>query len=210
MADINLKEIYFKLLINYTDEKTINIFWNEISKKYNSSKRFYHNLNHITELIDLSIEYNSSIYDVEILQLSIFYHDVIYYAIKKDNELKSAVFCKKHLNKINYPKEKIEKCYEYILATKSHKSNNENDLNFLLDFDLAILGSQWADYEKYLNQIRKEYSIFPDIIYNNGRKKVLKHFLKQERIYKTDEFFSNFENVARENLSKELKQLINK
>jgi len=203
----NLKKIYFNLLNKYTDKEILNVFWKEITKKYNSSKRFYHNLNHINDLIDLSIVYKSGIYDLEVMQLSIFYHDVIYNAIKKDNELKSAIFCKKHLEKISFPKEKIEKCYNYILATKNHESNNENDLNYLLDFDLSILASQSTDYYNYIKQIRKEYSIFLDIIYYAGRKKVLQHFLKQKKIYKTEEFFSNFENIARENLNKELKNL---
>ena len=207
MNNINLKEIYSNILKNYTDKEMLNMFWNEIVKKYSLSNRFYHNLNHINELIGLSINYKSVINDLEVLQLSIFYHDVIYNAIKKDNELKSAVFCKKYLEKINFPKEKINKCYNYILATKNHQSNKDNDLNYFLDFDLSILASKSADYNNYIKQIRKEYSIFPDIIYYAGRKKVLQHFLKQKRIYKTDEFFSNFENIARDNLNRELRNL---
>jgi len=203
----NLKQIYNNLLNSYTDEKTINIFWNEIAEKYSSSKRYYHNLNHINELVSLLNIYKSSICDLEIVQLAIFYHDVIYNAIKKDNEFKSAIFCKKHLEKTSLPKEKLEKCYNYILATKNHETNNENDLNYLLDFDLSILSSQDIDYEIYLKQIRKEYSFFPDIIYNAGRKKVLQYFLKQKKIYKTDEFYVKFEKKARENLNNELIKL---
>ena len=203
----NLKKKYIHLLSNYTDKKTITIFWNEIAQKYSFSKRFYHNLNHINELISLSISYKSDIYDLEVVQLAIFYHDIIYNAIKKDNELKSAIYCKKQLEKTSFPKEKIEKCYKYILSTKNHESDNEKDLNYLLDFDLSILSSQSVDYDTYLKQIRKEYSVFPDIIYKAGRKKVLKYFLKQKKIYKTDDFFNNFEKIARANLNKELLKL---
>jgi len=171
----NLKKIYINLLRNYADKKTITIFWEKIVKKYSSSNRFYHNLNHINELINLSISYKSNIYDLEVVQLAIFYHDVIYNAIKKNNEIKSAIYCKKQLETTSFPKEKIEKCYKFILSTKKHESENENDLNYLLDFDLSILSSINADYKVYIEQIRKEYSIFPDFIYNAGRKKSRLH-----------------------------------
>ncbi|MBN1250820.1 MAG: hypothetical protein JXR51_02095 [Bacteroidales bacterium] len=207
MININIKDIYFELLNNYANNKTLEVYWYEIANKYNSKKRFYHNLNHIKEMIVLSNIYKSDIYDLSSLQLSIFYHDIIYNSEKKDNELKSAFFAKNHLEKINFPIEKIEKCFNFILATKSHESANENDLKFLLDFDLAKLGAEWTDYELYYKQIRKEYYIFPNIIYNDGRRKVLKHFLKQERIFKTDIFFINFETKAKNNIEKELRIL---
>ncbi|HXL55890.1 MAG TPA: hypothetical protein VN958_06525 [Chitinophagaceae bacterium] len=44
-------------------------------------------------------------------------------------------------------------------------------------------------------------------MYNEGRKKVLMHFLEMNRIFKTDEFYNQFEKQARENLKRELKEL---
>jgi predicted metal-dependent HD superfamily phosphohydrolase len=52
--------------------------------------------------------------------------------------------------------------------------------------------------------VRKEYLIYPDLIYNPGRKKVLHHFLAMDRIFKTDFFYNKFEQQARQNLRKEI------
>ena len=80
----------------------------------------------------------------------------------------------------------------------------DTDTNLFTDADLAILGTDWNSYKKYYQQIRKEYSIYPDMIYNPGRKKVLHHFLHMERIYKTVWFYNRYEQQAIINLEKEL------
>ena len=58
-------------------------------------------------------------------------------------------------------------------------------------------------YSKYYQNVRKEYSIYPEILYKLGRKKVLKHFLAMEKIFKTDYFYQKFEKNARMNLQRE-------
>ena len=62
-------------------------------------------------------------------------------------------------------------------------------------------------YDTYCQQVRKEYSIYPDFLYKPGRKKVLEHFLNMERIFKTTYFFDLYEAQARENLRRELSSL---
>ncbi|MNJ03033.1 hypothetical protein D3C73_1632060 [compost metagenome] len=55
--------------------------------------------------------------------------------------------------------------------------------------------------------MRQEYAIYPDLVYNPGRKNVLLHFLAMDRIFKTDYFFEKYEKPARENLRKEAELL---
>jgi len=72
------------------------------------------------------------------------------------------------------------------------------------DADLSILGAEWPIYHNYTDQIRQEYAIYPDFMYKPGRKKVLLHFLKMERIFKTDYFYITFEAQAIKNIKQEL------
>ena len=65
----------------------------------------------------------------------------------------------------------------------------------------------WESYHQYMKDIRKEYAIYPMILYKKGRKKVLKRFLERERIYFTDQFYVLSEIKARENLTRELETL---
>ncbi|PWK27962.1 hypothetical protein LV89_01369 [Arcicella aurantiaca] len=108
------------------------------------------------------------------------------------------------MKSIGVPLEMIELCKTQIMATKTHVLSENIDTNFFTDADLSVLGQSWEMYSEYYQNVRKEYAIYPDLIYNAGRKKVLKHFLVMERIFKTDEFYLKFEANARVNLEKEL------
>lgn len=201
-----VKNIWFNLLKKMNaDEKLADEFWQKISAAYSEKGRYYHTLIHVDQLLDLSIKYSDNIMDINNLQLSVFYHDVVYFATKNNNEEKSAELAEAHLKQLSIETEKIEKCKNFIIATKSHLNPAiDTDLDFFLDFDLEKLGAPWIEYEEYTKQIRLEYKIYPKPIYNKGRKKVLEHFLTQERIFKTLEFFENYEQTARENLEREL------
>ena len=92
---------------------------------------------------------------------------------------------------------------------KAHRLSDDSDTNFFTDADLAVLGQDWSAYKIYTEGVRKEYWIYPDIIYKPGRKKVVEHFLRMEKIYKTQPFSAKFENRARLNLKRELEELAN-
>jgi len=182
--------------------------FNEILKAYSSKGRYYHNLQHINQMLNSCLVYKDKIADIQNVRLAIFYHDVVYSAKRKDNEERSAKLAVKHLKKLNLPAEQIEKCSTYIVATKSHNNSlTDSDLDYFLDFDLQRLGADWIEYEEYSTQIRLEYRFYPDLIYKPGRKKVLEHFLKLKKIYKSPELFNLYENQARINLLKELEKI---
>jgi len=58
----------------------------------------------------------------------------------------------------------------------------------------------------YAKNIRKEYHIYPDLMYNPGRIKVLQHFLQKSNIYFTQAFQAK-EAAARQNLQQEIQLL---
>ena len=136
-----------------------------------------------------------------------YYHDIVYDVLKKNNEERSALLAEKRLTVLQIPRKSIESCTRHILATKAHQTNEDPDTNFFTDADLSILGSDWDAYNTYRHQVRKEYSVYPDILYKPGRRKVLQHFLQMERIFKTDPFFDKYEGRAKFNLEKELIEL---
>jgi predicted metal-dependent HD superfamily phosphohydrolase len=187
----------------------ISPLWKEIAGYYSAKDRHYHNLNHLADLFSQADYFKKHIEDFDTFQLSIWYHDIIYNCLRKDNEEKSALFAKYRLEAINFPREKLVRCYQQINATKFHQIEGDDaDTAWLLDFDLSILGRKWPVYYKYTQQIRKEYAIFPSFLYNRGRKKVLQGFLKKDRLFHTDQYFTYFEKLARENIQKELDLLI--
>lgn len=183
--------------------------WYEIKSQYTQKTRYYHNLSHIYNMLIGAEEVKNSINDFDAFKFSIFYHDIIYKPTKKDNEEKSALFAEKKLTPFDFEPKRVENISKLIISTKKHQLilNDNSDNAYLLDLDLSILGTDWETYKKYLQNIRKEYRIYPDFMYKPGRKKVLHHFLKRDNLYFTDTFKSKFENQARKNLLKELKLL---
>lgn len=198
-------QAFKKLVCKYQiNEVIIETLWNEIEKFYSEKNRHYHNLSHIENLISELESVKHLIKDSDTIMFSTFYHDIVYNTLKQNNEEKSAELAEKRLTSLGLANEKILKCKAQILATKTHILNPDSDTNLFTDADLSILGKDWNVYSDYFKNIRKEYHFYPDLIYYPGRKKVLKHFLEMERIFKTDAFYENYEKQARENILKEL------
>lgn len=203
-----LKATFISLLSTYTkDEVLINELWLEIEENYSGKKRYYHTLAHLENLLVQLLEVKDEIENWEVILYTLFYHDVIYNALRSDNEEKSAQLAKQRMEQLSVSYSTIEECVEQILATKSHSESNNSDTNYFLDADLSVIGQSWESYSVYYKNVRREYSIYPDLIYNPGRKKVVHHFLAMNRIFKTNKFYDKFEIQAKQNLQNELADL---
>ena len=208
MPSTELRETFSSLLRNYgVDNAATKIFWNEIETNYSDKTRYYHTLVHLANLLAHLVEVKNEIHDWQTLLFTLYYHDIIYNPVRSDNEEKSAVLAKNRMQQIGVPFDQITLCQDQILATKTHIHSEDADTNYFTDADLSILGQPWQEYSRYYKNIRKEFLIYPDAVYNGGRKKVLLHFLGMDRIFKTDYFFKKFETKAKHNLAKEVELL---
>ena len=177
--------------------------WQEIEKQYSEPSRHYHTMVHLQNLISELLPVQSRFQSWNVVVFAVVYHDVIYKASKSNNEEKSAELAVRRLNEIAVPEDSVGRCKEFILATKRHQ-HVDDEVDLFTDADLSILGSGPDAYRIYTNQVRKEYSIYPDLLYKPGRKKVLLHFLGMQTIYKTSFFREKYEAQARRNLENEL------
>jgi len=200
---MDLKERFSELLINIGfTENEIEPNWLSLKKAYTKKSRHYHNLKHLEDMVECFERYRDQIQNPSEILFSIFYHDIVYSASKKDNELKSAEYALKILpENSNLNKQLV---FDAICATQQHQHNEIEDINWLIDFDLRILARDWNEYQIYFEQIRKEYRIYPDFLYKPGRAKALKHFLEHEFIFQTEEFRKLYEEKARANIEKEI------
>lgn len=205
---MSLKNRFEQLCLPFTtDQDFINRLWAEIEKKYTKKDRRYHTLLHLENMFLELESVKDKISDFVTISFSVFYHDVIYDATSKSNEEKSAEVSKVRLTELGLDKDRINLIFNQIIATKAHEMSEDADTNFLLDADLSVLGKDFETYSEYTQMIRKEYSIYPDILYKPGRKKVLKHFLELTSIFKTDYFKEKYESQARKNIEAEIQLL---
>ena len=191
------------------DQLLIGCLWEQIEKKYAGKNRHYHNLSHIHSMLLQAKENREQIIDFDVVLFAIWFHDIIYKSSKINNEEKSAEFASSALKNILKEKIHFNTVAQLIISTKSHqiilKENNDNA--FLLDFDLSVLGQDWESYKGYIQNIRKEYKLYPDFLYNPSRKKVLENFLNRKMLFFTEKYQDLFEEKARVNLIREIKLL---
>jgi len=203
-----IQKTFIQLVNEYSDDtELVYNCWNEIESNYTKSNRHYHTLSHLKDLYQHLFDIKDKITNWNLILFSIYYHDIIYNPAKSNNEEESADLAKQRMTKLGISSKEIELCKNQILATKSHSISNDPDTNYLIDADLSILGRDWETYNTYCENIRKEYSIYPNFLYKRGRKKVIQHFMNMESIYKTDIFFMTYESQAKDNLEKELKSI---
>ena len=198
-----LKNKFHILCQKFTkDKKYIEILWNELFISYSNKSRHYHSLSHLETIYNQLKAFQLT----PAIEFAIFYHDIIYNTQEKNNEEKSAVFAEKRLKKLGVTHEVKKKVSELIIETKKHESSSSDNALFL-DADIAILGSKLEIYEIYRQKIRKEYSIYSDKEYREGRKNILEKFLKKEKLYLSNYFYNLYEEKARSNIKYELTAL---
>ncbi|MCW3127757.1 MAG: hypothetical protein JWO03_3415 [Bacteroidetes bacterium] len=179
--------------------------WQRIEAAYSASGRHYHTLQHLCEVyINLDEYYKGGVPISSIYAL--FYHDLVYNTLRSDNEKISADHARTSLRTQGADEAIIEKTACIILATADHDSRDEETMIFL-DADMAILGSDEKAYHDYTGKVRKEFSIYPDLLYKRGRRKFVDATLKRDRIFLTVAFQNKYENRARINLTNELNLL---
>jgi len=175
---------------------------------YGESGRYYHNLTHIEQVLATIDEFKQLANDYPAIQLAAWFHDIIYNTRTPDNEVQSAVHAEAVLTNLSIPAETIHKVNQMILATAKHLNpTGDPDTAILLDADLAIFGSEPADYERYAEAVRKEYGHIPEANYRLARIKVLNRFLERPQIYHTPPLHEQLEEKAKENLLEEIGRL---
>lgn len=213
----NAKDRWRSLCKTISAKKEVDFVWEWIYAAYNEPHRYYHTLDHITDCLK---EYSAWRHllprDIDqIIEFSIFCHDLVYDTKALDNEEKSAALAKNILgvlgaaNKNSGTNNLSGEVEKMILASKHNWKNLfPRQVNLFLDIDLVILGRPEDIFDKYDTNIRKEYEWVPLEIYKQKRKSLLSNFLKQDHIYMTPEFQEKYEVKARSNLGRAIERLV--
>lgn len=201
-----LKEEFIAAAVRYASAERGTELWEEIEAAGHEAGRHYHTLEHFEHVLQKLVPHKNVFIDWDIVVFAVAYHDAVYNTLSKNNEEKSALLAEKRLTSIGFPADKVKRCKAFILATKHHESVDD-EINLFTDADLSNLGADPDTYTDYTLRVRREYWMYPEFLYNPGRKKVLHHFLKMSGIYKTPNFKTRYEAQARVNLNTELQTL---
>ena len=180
---MNLQTLLNKYFIK-ADINMLLAIWNE-------PNRHYHNLKHLTDLIDqINKSYSEnqiSENEKELLYLIAIFHDIVYDAGKQDNEEKSADF---FMSVCLRPElHDILLVRNAILATKTHHPTN-NISKLFNRFDMNIVERDYDSLLEWEKGIYGEYSsVYDNDDYKQGRIGFLNHVKKT--------YSNNSENLSR-------------
>ncbi len=182
--------------------------WSQLCQSYGEGHRRYHTLDHVAFMLDVLKRSELRFRDRSVVELAVFFHDVVYDARRDDNEAQSAELATSVLSGCGFAAERTARVSDFILATASHSpETRDDDLHAFLDADLAILGEPPERYRQYVADVRAEYSFVSDEQWRIGRTRVLRHFLSAPSIYRTSWFREAREERAVQNLNAGLVQL---
>lgn len=179
--------------------------FDELAAAYGEPTRFYHNLEHVSAVLTTVAGLHGLAHDLAAVQLAVWFHDAVYDSRASDNEERSAALAETRCTHWGIPRPTVDTTLRLILATKTHRVEDiDTDGAILLDADLAILGADESQYERYTRAIRREYAWVAEEDYRRGRTGVLQGFLGRERIYRLDRMHAPYDAAARNNLRREL------
>jgi predicted metal-dependent HD superfamily phosphohydrolase len=178
---------------------------------YQSSGRFYHTWSHVIACVDtlrtFPCDSGRSVF------LALLFHDAIYVPGSRENEKESAELASRSLRQHStLGAGEVAEIHRMILATSDHQvdeAEQSRDLRATIDIDMSILGAPWERYSSYASGVRNEYcpAVTTASRFTAGRIAFLSKVLASRTIFHTPEGVARWEKAARDNVSRELREL---
>lgn len=175
--------------------------WQNLIQRYGEHHRHYHNNRHLAfclQQLDLSTPLAG---DVDAIEMAIWFHDVVYEPMAKDNEAKSAALFK-IVSKSYFTQHFVGTVSRIIVATRHNNAPENESEARMLDIDLSSLGLPWEHFSQDSNDLRAELRGVPDANFYSQKLKFLNALLTRPRIYFTEFFFIRYEEMARRNIAR--------
>ncbi len=200
------KEQFVKLWPQNNNIEVENI-WEMLTRHYSESTRFYHTREHILECLQKFNLIKELLKSSDTVQMSIWFHDVIFDIKANDNEEKSALFFSQIANNI-LTDDVIKQVSELIRSTKHLTSKPDFDQAYLLDIDLGSFGSEQDKFFLDGENLRKEVPHLSDDEFTKKQIKFLQMLLNRKQIFFTDYFHDKYESIARTNINLQIQEML--
>ncbi|MFB7357857.1 HD domain-containing protein [Streptomyces gardneri] len=178
--------------------------WAEPQRRYHTVDHLRAVLDRIDELADQGGEGG----ELELVRLAAWFHDAVYRPDRSENEERSAALAERALVEAGLTEHEVHEVARLVRLTIAHDPA-AGDLNgeTLCDADLAILATGPDTYRGYVAAVREEYAFVPEDDFRKGRAAVLRQLLALPRLFHTPYGAAVWEERARDNMEKELKEL---
>ena len=183
---------------------------------HTAAERHYHNARHIAHCLAELDAAAPHIPDPDPIELALWFHDAVYDPRSASNEADSARWAADFLQECQAPQELSDAVVALILATRHQPGADVtpdadaigyDSEQWMVDIDLAILGSDTERFTAYERAIRQEYAWVPETVFREKRTAILRSFLDRPAIYATQHFWEKYEARARKNLAESIQNL---
>jgi predicted metal-dependent HD superfamily phosphohydrolase len=177
----------------------------DLVRRYAAPTRRYHDLRHLTEVVDAVEVLGETARDLDAVRLAAWFHDAVYDTHRPDNEEASATLAERLLPAHGVDPDRVAEVARLVRLTVDHQPAPD-DANgaVLCDADLAILAADPARYGEYAASVREEYAHVDDAAFRQGRTTVLERLLHHDPLFHTAHGRETWERRARHNLRTEL------
>ena len=181
----------------------------ELMTAWSEPHRHHHDQRHLRECLALWTRWHEHSPRAGEVAIALWFHDAIYDPKASSNELNSAAWAARSLARAGADSDTAQRVHDLVMATQ-HGFTQETalaalrsspDAQLLLDIDLSILGSPAERFERYDQDVRKEYAWVPGFRYQEARAQVLQTFLDRPRMYHGERAVALLEAQARINLA---------
>jgi predicted metal-dependent HD superfamily phosphohydrolase len=197
--------------------------FDDLLGRHRQPHRRYHGLRHVVWVLRHSRRLEAAIaecrdgasgYDPTAVTAAACFHDAVYDPRADDNEERSAGLASAQLASLGWEAARCRAVAELIEATAGHLVDPAGggaglalERPILLDADLAVLGSEPAAYDAYVNGVRSEYAHLSAAEWTEGRSMVVGRLLARSSLYATEPARAWWDQRARANLAAELAAL---
>ncbi len=178
---------------------------------WSEPQRHYHDGRHLRECLALWTRWRGLCPRPGEVAIALWFHDAVYDPKASDNELNSAAWAARSLARTGVDSDAAQRVHDLVMATQHDAPAvlaTGLDAQLLVDIDLSILGSPPERFERYDQDVRKEYAWVAGSRYREGRARVLQAFLDRPRLYHGDQAVALLEAQARINLAAALSRLV--
>ena len=184
----------------------------DLESRYAEAHRRYHRTTHVEAVLghaaDLADLEPLNHRDRALLELAVCAHDVVYDARPGYDEHASAAWARSNLAVAGVDDAVVARVEALVMTTLTHEFDPDDRVAAVLsDADLSILGAEAAIYDGYAEAVRAEFAAVTDELWMTGRRRVLEQLLARPRLFVTVAGHARWEDLARENLARELASL---
>ena len=175
------------------------ILWEELPEKMT-----YHSINHTVDVVESALEIGRKQQlneeDMEILQLSAWFHDLGYARNSQQHEIEGAEMAVDFLTEHGYPKNKIDRVVGCIMATQMPQNPQNYLEQVLCDADLMHLADE--DYFSKADLLHKEIEHTKSCKISEEEWLKMNQDFLNEHCFFTDYAKNTYESAVKKNLKK--------